>query len=362
MRNVISSVLSASTLLQPHRWALMQQHHHHHHYHHSTAYSLLDPSRPRAAALRMMASASGGGKRDGEDARRREPEVAPVPPAPTAWEPPPGFKDWDGDIDPSLFEDDDDEQQAAAADEDEDELLRHLGEVQPERRRAVAPPRPRAAAALEAELAMPRGSCMGCGARFQSEDDAAPGFVPGDVIDARQARVDEGGGAVGRRRMPVCQRCHGLRYQNRLPADALRVGSGDAAHAALQPDFFMRLLRGIAQQRCVVVAIVDLFDFHGSLVPELAQVVGPSNPLVLVANKVAPAPAPKPRPHTRIPRPNPDPTQLIPRPDPDPTQRIPRPDPGPNHPSPDRDDPTPHPGGPAPGGGARQERRAVGGR
>jgi ribosome biogenesis GTPase A len=46
------------------------------------------------------------------------------------------------------------------------------------------------------------------------------------------------------------------------------------------------MLRDIAKTRCVVVAIVDLFDFHGSLVPDLRSVVGEDNTLILVGNKL----------------------------------------------------------------------------
>ena len=34
-----------------------------------------------------------------------------------------------------------------------------------------------------------------------------------------------------------------------------------------------------------MVAVVDLFDFDGSFPPDLPQIVGPSNPLIVVANK-----------------------------------------------------------------------------
>ena len=180
------------------------------------------------------------------------------------WEPPPGFVNIeDDDADGSL-----EAPPWASDNEDADQPW------PPRRRPPPPPPSPpaRGAAALEAELTVPRGVCSGCGARFQSEDDAAPGFAPSSVLDARSGSA-------------VCQRCHGLRYQNRLPVDALRVGSGEAAHSDLQPQHFLDLLGGISRQRALVVAIVDLFDFHGSLVPDLAKVVGPDNDLILAANK-----------------------------------------------------------------------------
>jgi ribosome biogenesis GTPase A len=145
-------------------------------------------------------------------------------------------------------------------------------------------------ASLEAALEMPRGACSGCGARFQCEDETAPGFVPEHVLDGRQADAAANSASKG---APVCQRCHGLRYQNRLPTETLRVGGGEgaAAHAELQPEYFVSLLEDISRRRCVVVAIVDLFDFHGSLIPQLPRVVAEDASLILVANKLDLLPA-----------------------------------------------------------------------
>jgi hypothetical protein len=191
----------------------------------------------------------------------------PELPVSSEWQPPPGFVDWE-----------DEEDQPPALSAGPDELDGPSRSPPPYKR-----PQPSLAAALET----PRGQCSGCGARFQFEDGAAPGFVPQAAFEKRLARTEHDGAAVAPKQKdsPLCQRCHGLRFQNRLPVDALRVG-GEATHAELQPDYFVRLLRDIARKRCVVVAIVDLFDFHGSLVPDLAAIVGTESPLVLVGNKV----------------------------------------------------------------------------
>ena len=142
---------------------------------------------------------------------------------------------------------------------------------------------------VEALLDVPAGCCPGCGATFQSADPDAPGFVPQSVLDARSAagaKVEGGEGApLATKTETICQRCHGLRYQNRLPVEALRVGT-QAQHEELQPEHFRELLRGLARRRCLVIAVVDLFDFDGSFTPDLAAIVGPSNPLIVVANKV----------------------------------------------------------------------------
>ena len=66
---------------------------------------------------------------------------------------------------------------------------------------------------------------------------------------------------------------------------------GDMTHEELRPEYFVSLLRDISRRRCVVVAIVDLFDFHGSLVPDLPLVVGAENDLILVGNKIDLLPA-----------------------------------------------------------------------
>ena len=137
---------------------------------------------------------------------------------------------------------------------------------------------------FEATLEMPKGTCSGCGARYQCTDIGAPGYVPEHVLAERVAAVkmDSQGIKV---KGAVCQRCHGLRHNNKLPANTLRAGLGDESHEELRSEHFIRLLSDISTRRCVVVAIVDLFDFHGSLVPELPTVVGKDNDLILVGNK-----------------------------------------------------------------------------
>ena len=165
------------------------------------------------------------------------------------WKPPPGFIEWTDDDLPNY-----------------DEPLGSAGKAprpEPERQ-APSPVR------IDAELDAAAGHCMGCGARFQSMDAVAPGYVPVDVLDSKLAVASESA-ALHHRKAPVCQRCHGLRYQNRLPADELRVGT-ELAHATLQPDYFLSILKELSRRRCLVVVVVDLFDFHGSLIPQLGQV------------------------------------------------------------------------------------------
>lgn len=178
------------------------------------------------------------------------------------WKPPPGFVDWTEEEEPPNY--------------DASSPREHLPSL---RRPASEPP-----SRIDAELDAASGYCLGCGARFQSTDKMSPGYIPPSVLDETQAIANEDG-IVQRRKSPICQRCHGLRYQNRLPAETLRVGT-DAAHAALQPDHFLSILKELSKRRCLIILLVDLFDFHGSLMPQMGQIVGTSNPVVMVANKL----------------------------------------------------------------------------
>ena len=68
----------------------------------------------------------------------------------------------------------------------------------------------------------------------------------------------------------------------------------------LRPDHFKSLLLSLSKRSCVLVCVVDLFDFHGSLIPDLPRIVHPDSSLMLIANKVEeiapPLPPPGPLP------------------------------------------------------------------
>lgn len=101
-------------------------------------------------------------------------------------------------------------------------------------------------------------SCTGCGVRLQTESPDKPGYVPESALE---------------REPVICQRCFRIRNYN------------EAASVAIDQDEFLRLLGGIAETDSLVVHIVDLFDFEGSLISGLQRFVG-TNPVLLVVNKV----------------------------------------------------------------------------
>ena len=80
----------------------------------------------------------------------------------------------------------------------------------------------------------------------------------------------------------ICQRCHKLKHYGAID-DKLRPGW--STDAMLEPSRFKDLLSVVKLRRCLVVVLVDLFDFHGSLLPSLSTLIG-NNPLLVIANKI----------------------------------------------------------------------------
>lgn len=100
--------------------------------------------------------------------------------------------------------------------------------------------------------------CSGCGIRLQSTDPGKVGYIPEKALQ---------------RTPPVCQRCFRIRHYN------------EATTVTVDQDQFLRILSGISDTRALVVHIVDLFDFEGSLIGGLHRFTG-ANPILLVVNKL----------------------------------------------------------------------------
>lgn len=100
--------------------------------------------------------------------------------------------------------------------------------------------------------------CHGCGIQLQTVDSNAPGYVP------EQAMQKEA---------PICRRCYRIKHYN------------EALSAPVNPDEFSHLLGQVASTNCLVVHIVDIFDFEGSFISSLKRFVG-ENPILLVASKL----------------------------------------------------------------------------
>ena len=103
--------------------------------------------------------------------------------------------------------------------------------------------------------------CIGCGAVIQPEDPKEPGYTP-------QAAIKKG---LENNEL-YCQRCFRLRHYNEI------------APVSLTDDDFLQLLNHIRDANALIVYVVDIFDFNGSLIPGLHRFVG-DNPVLLVGNK-----------------------------------------------------------------------------
>lgn len=104
--------------------------------------------------------------------------------------------------------------------------------------------------------------CIGCGAQIQTTEPDALGYTPNAALEKGLAS-----GEV------YCQRCFRLRHYNEIQ------------DVSLTDDDFLRLLNEIGSTDALIVNVVDIFDFNGSLIPGLHRFIG-DNPVLLVGNKV----------------------------------------------------------------------------
>ncbi|WP_442878047.1 ribosome biogenesis GTPase YqeH [Carnobacterium sp.] len=104
--------------------------------------------------------------------------------------------------------------------------------------------------------------CIGCGAVIQTTDKDAPGYTPESALKKGLEQEEV-----------YCQRCFRLRHYNEIQ------------DVHLTDDDFLKLLNEIGTEDALIVNVVDIFDFNGSLIPGLHRFVG-NNPVLLVGNKV----------------------------------------------------------------------------
>lgn len=103
--------------------------------------------------------------------------------------------------------------------------------------------------------------CIGCGSIIQTENPDEVGYTPASALKKGQMSGEL-----------YCQRCFRLRHYNEI------------APVSLTDDDFLRLLNQIRDANALIVYVVDIFDFNGSLIPGLHRFVG-NNPILLVGNK-----------------------------------------------------------------------------
>lgn len=104
--------------------------------------------------------------------------------------------------------------------------------------------------------------CIGCGSVLQDQDPKAAGYMPTSALKKAQAGAEE----------VYCKRCFRLRHYNEINP------------VAVHQDDFLKTLSQLGQKPALVVNVVDLFDFNGSLLTSLPRFIG-NNDFILVGNK-----------------------------------------------------------------------------
>ena len=124
--------------------------------------------------------------------------------------------------------------------------------------------------------------CSGCGARFQSSDPDAAGFVPKTKLDGLRKLLNtesssDVDGAVhtpGNVSPVICKRCFSLKEYN------------TALNISLSADDYLRYLGHLRDKKSLILLMVDVSDFPGSVFPDLHTLLSPDSQIVIVANKV----------------------------------------------------------------------------
>ncbi|MFS1663243.1 ribosome biogenesis GTPase YqeH [Streptococcus sp. zg-JUN1979] len=103
--------------------------------------------------------------------------------------------------------------------------------------------------------------CIGCGAEIQTTDKEQAGYTPQGAL--------EKGLETGEL---YCQRCFRLRHYN------------DITDVSISDDEFLKLLHEVGDSDALVINVIDIFDFNGSIIPGLSRFTS-GNDLLLVGNK-----------------------------------------------------------------------------
>ena len=105
--------------------------------------------------------------------------------------------------------------------------------------------------------------CIGCGAEIQSENPNKQGYLPKSVV---KKSIEENN--------LVCKRCFRLKNYNEV--SDVELGAED----------FYKLIKTLSKKDGLIVKVVDIFDFSGSWIEDVIDIVGNNKDIVLVANKL----------------------------------------------------------------------------
>jgi ribosome biogenesis GTPase A len=174
-------------------------------------------------------------------------------------------------------------------------------------------------------------TCPACGSDFQSSNEERPGYLPPEKFETqvKLSKIEEmqklvrraneeqwspedevewliqtGGTAHDNKDMTqddinimvdemglnleelakktvICKRCHGLQHHGKVDK---KLRPGWTKEPLLSQERFRKLLAPLKEKPAVIIALVDIFDFSGSVLAELDEIAG-ENPVILAANK-----------------------------------------------------------------------------
>lgn len=106
--------------------------------------------------------------------------------------------------------------------------------------------------------------CGGCGAHLHCVDEKVPGFVPSQILANRSYRE---------LRSILCQRCYFIKEYK----IALKLN--------VSPEDYPKAIEHIKDKKALIILVVDLLDFPGSVWPGILELMGKNKKVILVGNK-----------------------------------------------------------------------------
>lgn len=100
--------------------------------------------------------------------------------------------------------------------------------------------------------------CIGCGSVLQTNDKKKEGYITESGLKKEE---------------PICQRCYRLRHYNEV--QEVSMDSGD----------FLTMLNSLYETDSLIVKVIDVFDFEGSIIPSFNRIVGKKQVLAVI-NKI----------------------------------------------------------------------------
>ena len=113
--------------------------------------------------------------------------------------------------------------------------------------------------------------CSGCGAHLHCQDSKMPGFLPFELFSTAESQAEL--------RELWCQRCYIMKKYD----VALKL--------SVSPEDYPKTIEHLKSKKAIIILVVDLTDFPGSVWPDIINQLGPNKRILLVGNKVDLLPA-----------------------------------------------------------------------